>query len=592
MYSSLFMIFLVAWNPRLSHTESLPSISFSGAGLKNDEVHNQKIEHPLVESSNKTVKNSHLLPSHLDDKSDSSVIISKGNVVHYPINSTDINAQALQLNDLPSQSNSGGINDDFEFNSDPYQNFSDYYYNDAFTMSDPEFYNQLTIQKCYCHAQQIWRNGECSDFAGTFVGMRGTHNIIPVNTSWFGNIEIIPLKNCTENYTKTMFSGGNFYLYEDMHLFHPLSNLLLEPTYYCLEHILDAEEKLSWQAEVCLPPPTVQRCCKPGQGFNFSTKLCENISFNEFNPEIRFENTTFHHISGNVVKPECEIGHETKWVELTPDGASLSYTGEGTMMKWQPRKSMSVSKFPNEYCIGLEENSGYQTYWALFCHRDAVKEHNKTCTNRTCVRKCCGDGELFDTTKMICSNNTNQFNYQPTFHEMESGKFVEVKRPDDYEVIHGNPLCPDFFVMEPHSNAKDKFYVLSNGSLHVPDWDTSVPATNYCIDKWFYSDTEIKDHALVCFPPVAASSTCNKLSSTIYPAILVVSCVFLVITLAVYAAVPELHAKVHGKSLVSHVSALLVSYTSLVIVQLGSSSLQMSWCIIMGKCTFTQVVYK
>ena len=60
------------------------------------------------------------------------------------------------------------------------------------------------------------------------------------------------------------------------------------------------------------------------------------------------------------------------------------------------------------------------------------------------------------------------------------------------------------------------------------------------------------------------------------------SCVFLAITLLVYVSVPELHAKVHGKCLVSHVPALLLAYLCLIIVQWTSGRLPDAACKIMG----------
>lgn len=471
---------------------------------------------------------------------------------------------------------------DFDYLNSDYSNDSV-----ATDVTLPEYYVGLTLRKCHCARFQTWNDGKCSNIDKTSVAvMDNTLQKYEINSSYFEFAEVRPLKECKLDYTRTLFAGGHFFFLPDLRLYHELLNLIIPADDFCIDHILDEQRQLSWQADVCIPPPSVPMCCPVGQGLNSNSKICENTTSSVlFNPPMFIQNTRFHQINGFVSSFECEENLDVAWVKLSDPEVSLEYTGDNTYFSWIPTGSSPIFKLPTDYCVAADVEPASQLYWASICYKDSAKEHIETCSNKTCVRKCCPEHQLFNTTQTRCSTPELKFDmWSPTFHVVESGKVKEVERQKDTIFINGNPLCADFFVLEPKDTSRDKFYLLPNGSLHVPQWELPIPSTSYCVDRWVYDDGSAFDHAMVCFPEkVAEISTCQRLSNTIYPSLLIVSCIFLTITLAVYVAVPELHAKVHGKSLVSHVSALLVSYTSLVVVQWGSSLLPMTWCIIMGK---------
>ena len=480
---------------------------------------------------------------------------------------------------------------DFEYD-DLNNNYNySYDYHQQFDISQPEYFQDIILRKCHCDAQEIWNGTQCIHYSGTFVAVLDD-NFIPtgVNSSWFGAVAIEPL-SCPDGYTKTVLSAGDFNYFPDMRLFYSPAALIVIPELFCIDHILDAsnDNGLSWKAEACIAPPSIPRCCPKGESFLSITKTC--ISFSSidiYSPPLSVgkTETEFSNIDGPVVTLNCSSDKEIRWVKIAESGGKLSYTGEGSVFSWQQNPSAAtVMEMSPDYCVAVEEAPDEEIYWASFCFKDRMKEHIEMCGNGTCVRKCCPGKEVYSEESNSCSEPNVPFKmWQPTFHKLESGEKLEVSSPNDLILISGSPLCKDFFVLEPHKASDDKFYLLQNGSLHVPVWSQPVHSTSYCVDHWVYENGEVYEHAMVCFPEVREELTfCESFSKIIYSVMFGISCFFLAITLIVYLIVPELHAKVHGKSLVSYVSALFVAYVSLTIVREGSSFLPMGWCIAMGK---------
>lgn len=471
-----------------------------------------------------------------------------------------------------------------------YANYEDYDDTGLLSSSEetqPGFYAALSLHKCHCGAQEIWTNSSCSLHGGTIVAvLNRSFRAVAVNTSWFGEIDINPME-CEKGYTKSLFKGGSFNLMRSIDLLHTFSNTIFTPRHFCVDHVLDANSELSWQAEVCVPPPSVPRCCPKDEKIYSLDRHCVSDPTIKFNPPVMLQNTNFSTIDGPVTILKCNEDKEVHWVELGKQ-SSLDYSGEGTLFMFQPEGSAPVVEYAPNYCVAAERHLGYEdtVYWVSFCFRDSLKEHKERCANGTCVRKCCDENQLFDASKNACAVPDEAFLlWQPTFHNLnKSNHAVEVQGPKDLLYVYGKPLCKAVFVLDPSKVSDDKFFILENGSLHVPVWNVPVNATSYCVDHFLDDSNVAREHAMVCFPETAAAkTTCERVSGVVYPSLLIVSCVFLAITLGVYAAVPELHAKVHGKSLVSHVTALLVSYIGLVVVQWASNQLPMTACIIMGK---------
>ncbi|KAG8237624.1 hypothetical protein J437_LFUL017874 [Ladona fulva] len=131
-------------------------------------------------------------------------------------------------------------------------------------------------------------------------------------------------------------------------------------------------------------------------------------------------------------------------------------------------------------------------------------------------------------------------------------------------------------MLDPFTHDIDEFYIKkTDGYLVVPFENfTEQGPEDFCIDYFPEKDAHLP---LLCFPPNDDDLT-NQLIYTMYPVGMLVSIPFLLVTFLVYALIPELR-NLHGKSLMCHVSSLLMAYTFLAVVQLGGTSLNDATCI-------------
>ncbi|KAF2357414.1 Methuselah N-terminal domain [Trinorchestia longiramus] len=454
-------------------------------------------------------------------------------------------------------------------------------------VSHPEFYSLLTLSKCHCEGRrQVWTGTACVDHhSDTIIAVLDENFSGPEISKplWYGSVVVAPVQ-CSDGFVKNVFRGGDFNLLMGTELLHSWTGFVFPEGSFCIEHILDENGELSWLAEACVPPPIVPLCCSENQRLSVGTKECVETNETNFFPPIYKENTTFSVIDTTFNNITCSEDEEKRWMKLSHDD-SLVYSVSGVSFSWVGAGALPVVLMPSDYCVAAENDNN--TYWASFCYKDAEKDHIEKCSNATCVRKCCNEGLFYDITTLNCyspKEEEKSFLWVPTFHHLSSdGSRIQEDRPVDYVPVYGFPLGCQFFILEPGTQTADEFFLLSNGSLHVPVWEEPVPPTSYCVDNFMLDGEDPTERAMVCFPEVVQEQTsCEKVSKVLQPSLLLISCVFLAITLAVYAIVPELHAKVHGKSLLSHVSSLLVAYSSLVIVQWGSSILPMPWCISMA----------
>ncbi|XP_066952255.1 probable G-protein coupled receptor Mth-like 1 [Macrobrachium rosenbergii] len=84
--------------------------------------------------------------------------------------------------------------------------------------------------------------------------------------------------------------------------------------------------------------------------------------------------------------------------------------------------------------------------------------------------------------------------------------------------------------------------------------------------------------AVVCMQ----QDPCYELQRSLYPFLVIISSGFLGITLFVYVCIPDMHAKVHGKCVSSHVSALLIAFITLFIVHQFSQKVNTFGCKFMA----------
>lgn len=209
----------------------------------------------------------------------------------------------------------------------------------------------------------------------------------------------------------------------------------------------------------------------------------------------------------------------------------------------------------------------------------------------TCVRKCCPQGQLMVGARCRAAESDNQ-TWKPLYFYDYQDVSSPVSVPVDVMVVSGYPECEQFFQLQPHLYPEDSFLLMSDGSLYLSNFRDRHPPSSYCIDNFLTSsdegqqdssDIEVRTQALLCFQDDVTEPVCDVTTKYVYPALLLVSSVFLGVTLLIYVNVPELRNKLHGKCLISLVSTLLVGYVALSVVSLAAGKMPAALCRFTGK---------
>ncbi|XP_043234625.1 G-protein coupled receptor Mth2-like [Amphibalanus amphitrite] len=189
------------------------------------------------------------------------------------------------------------------------------------------------------------------------------------------------------------------------------------------------------------------------------------------------------------------------------------------------------------------------------------------CARRRCLRKCCPRGLKVRWHDQLCVPQTGEQPWRPGFWQQASNV-------TDFLTVAGNPPCRaddgsfrKVFALEPAYTDDDQFFLKEDGRLWVPRQEATIPLEDFCVDQVEYEHPQkpgvlIDYHAaIVCFGESSGSAAGARVSAAthLYRALLLVSALFLLATLLVYCAVPELR-NLHGRCLLSHVAALLAAY--------------------------------
>ncbi|KAL0838630.1 hypothetical protein ABMA28_016713 [Loxostege sticticalis] len=205
------------------------------------------------------------------------------------------------------------------------------------------------------------------------------------------------------------------------------------------------------------------------------------------------------------------------------------------------------------------------------------------CKDKMCIRKCCPFGFGYEPKKKACVPVTEQF--EPPVWNLYR-RLVGVRAVDRFRFITQKHNCTDPEFRIRIGQVSSNYHLIQDGSLYVempnsiPPWSIRGP-DNYCIDTFVLDDgygvktTQLD--ALVCFAEnqedhhYVLSSTC-----------MLISCVFILATCAVYAWLPELR-NLHGRVLMAYLLCLFVGFSFLTAMQilLVIDNISALMCIIM-----------
>ncbi|CAF4933006.1 unnamed protein product [Pieris macdunnoughi] len=198
------------------------------------------------------------------------------------------------------------------------------------------------------------------------------------------------------------------------------------------------------------------------------------------------------------------------------------------------------------------------------------------------VSKCCPAGAAYDSENSACENVTSE--------NKKRSPLVYVEKIFNFKF--GKPDCSagDAKVRITAGHVYDIFNIGEDGKLYVEiptsvkPWTVFTPDM-YCIDS-FVSEEDGKQisrlDALVCFDPQPDEE--NYIPGIIC---MLISCVFIIVTVAVYYCLPEL-CNLHGKVLIAYLLSLFVGFIFLSTMQilLSIDNISREYCM-----TFTFIIY-
>ncbi|XP_049873704.1 G-protein coupled receptor Mth2-like isoform X3 [Pectinophora gossypiella] len=191
------------------------------------------------------------------------------------------------------------------------------------------------------------------------------------------------------------------------------------------------------------------------------------------------------------------------------------------------------------------------------------------CSKESCIRKCCPFGLGYDFRKKVCVNTTEPFD-PPVWNDY--GVIRNANASKMFHFTFGKHNCSSSELRIRISQVAPHHHLKRDGNLYIelpmsiPPWTVRGP-DKYCIDTFVYEDeegnTKTQLDALVCFAEPSFDPTSYIISSTC----MLISCVFILATVAVYAWLPELR-NLHGRVLMAYLLSLFVGFLFLATMQI------------------------
>ncbi|CAB0003036.1 unnamed protein product, partial [Nesidiocoris tenuis] len=230
---------------------------------------------------------------------------------------------------------------------------------------------------------------------------------------------------------------------------------------------------------------------------------------------------------------------------------------ESESIVYRDEKHTSSRYFnPDEVCVDLTER--HEMLAIRACQPGEVVCRPEG--NATCVRKCCADGLAF------VGNDT--LHCVPSYRPLGTIRFYNMSTQPPAELEPTNPAyylynCPERFVLDP----ADVYYLGGDGLLYLKGFGGGV--RDYCVedvrDTYDVDGTHLEGlKVFKCFGDYDGELKPQMIVNSYG---MIVSIVFLLLTLIVYSCLPSLR-NLHGKILMLYVTCLLAAYTTHTVIVL------------------------
>lgn len=297
--------------------------------------------------------------------------------------------------------------------------------------------------------------------------------------------------------------------------------------------------------------PTIQKCCPDRMRLNTTTWSCsvdkEALTSLLWDKDALLYNLIYG-------SPNCTRAFEHHFFEDVDD-FSISNGVLNISLRDTAEKNYIFEN--GTYCI--DATKGGKTAFVFSC-RHLTVGLTTVCKNKVCVPKCCRPG--FSYKNKLCTASWN-LTFQPPF---SSGN--ETVDPENIVLLPG-PTCKKYEAI--------KYTLLPNGTLRSRKNFYEPFASKFCMENFINKSGHVTFMYVICLSP-----TPPVLKSFYYLTGLIVSIVFLGITLTTYFFLPELQ-NLHGRTVMSHTTSLLAAYVCLTFVKAPITKYAPNVCLILGK---------
>uniref|UniRef100_A0A1I8NM82 G-protein coupled receptors family 2 profile 2 domain-containing protein n=1 Tax=Stomoxys calcitrans TaxID=35570 RepID=A0A1I8NM82_STOCA len=260
-----------------------------------------------------------------------------------------------------------------------------------------------------------------------------------------------------------------------------------------------------------------------------------------------------------------------------------------------------LPKCPFEDTVDLTNakkfNNGSYLYENLVIHSDLVDIYNYeeifngvrlpraphprgcACQERSCIRFCCHP------TKELIANYSRQCSNEELEHDLEYDPYINVLATNgtmvrkhvtkEFTIVQGVP-CEGAYSLAPQLDEEDAWDIFENGSI-LRHYDMAyLTKRDYCLMPMELDDGQWVLNPMNCpiVKPASLSLQINNIAMAI-------SVPFIILTIMVYALIPELR-NLHGKCLISYLSPLAIGYTILSTISLSEVEFPNFVCSCLG----------
>ncbi|XP_064122171.1 uncharacterized protein LOC135226486 isoform X3 [Macrobrachium nipponense] len=313
--------------------------------------------------------------------------------------------------------------------------------------------------------------------------------------------------------------------------------------------------------EVTVPNVIANKCCENSEFLN-GTDCVAKTNPSSFDPPTGAkqdaESVRYNFIWEKNL-PNCSIDFKYKVITYPGKDGSLRAEGLQSYLNWD---ELSLTRQTTQYCIGQRHDGNFT---AIICTAD----EEKMCKGRTCIRKCCAEGEV----KSSANCKRENWSLNLTFHTTEG---AASEAPLDLKVAPLFDLhCPNGYT----AKSGDGFHLLQNGKLFIIQSEKTIDNQKFCTDYDMRKKTNFVRYCL------EGRSLIQEWKAILAPIGMIISIHCLAFLILLHFSTKKL-MNVQGYCFLSYSISLLLEYVGLIVSYKYSKQLHKTLCIFNG--LFTQ----